>query len=216
MKFFKRENNHNSLQATQRIGAKAGMLLACGYASLLLAVAPSFCYSQDTTQFNSYYSRLLDARLEEYKVSQPPRVLNFIPSVGASSIIVDGRVRVAPSISFSLSQFIRDKREQYRIEAKIRSIKQSTELEREEDLREVQKLQSEVESIQRELEIKSELLELKEKIFQYDSIRYSKNEIDPDAFYNSKISIISERYQIELIRQRLEGVRREINRLLRL
>jgi len=216
MKFYERENNHNSLQATQRIGAKACMLLACGYASLLLAVAPSFCYAQDTLAFDNYYSRLLDARLEEYKVSQPPRFLNYIPSIGTSTVIVDGKVRIAPSLSFSLSQFIGDKRQQYTREAKIRSIKATTELEREEDLREVQKLMSEVESIEGELHIKGELLGLREKIFQYDSIRYSKNEIDPDAFYNSKIQIISERYQIELIRQRLEGVRREINRLLRL
>ena len=216
MKFYERENNHNSLQATQRIGAKACMLLACGYASLLLAVAPSFCYAQDTLAFDNYYSRLLDARLEEYKVSQPPRFLNFIPNVGTRAIVVDGRIRVVPTVSWSISQFISDKRKEYSIEAKVRSIEATTQLEKEDDLRKIEKQKRKLESYNRELQIKLELLGLKEKIFKYDSIRYSKNEIDPDAFYKSKIQIISERYQIELIRQRLEGVRGEINQLLKL
>jgi len=171
--------------------------------------------AQDSTNIELHYRMVLDARISEFQYSQPSRIMNFIPNIGTTTIVSNGQIKVAPSLSLSLSQFLRDSKEQKILNAKISSITKSVELEKKEDYNKIATLNKQINMVKEELKIKLDILTLKEKIHAYDSSRFANHQIDPDAFYRSKIDILTAQYELRLIYQKLSSLQFQIQNLYR-
>ncbi len=79
----------------------------------------------NTQSLYNFYKRKENNKVQAFKDSQLPVAYALIPGLGTSTIYNPNlnRLQVFPSISISLSQFIRTKREAKKAEARIQKIK---------------------------------------------------------------------------------------------
>jgi len=149
-----------------------------------------------TESLQHYYHIKLQADQHEYKAKQPPRWLNFLPTVGTRVVAFNDQIRAVPTVSISINQFISDKKEEYLKEAKLESISKKNEIQYHQDLNDAyidkEKIKQQMTSIKK----KQKLIELQRKIFSYDSIKYQKAEIVPDEFYRSKMTLIRQEFSL--------------------
>lgn len=111
--------------------------------------------------------------------------------MGVTSVFTDNGVRFGPYISLSSSQFITSKRAQYTIAAKISSISKSSKLNYSQDKLKASSISANIISKSNLINELTKQLTIRSKLFHYDSIQFVNNEINPDRFYQAKLSLMS-------------------------
>lgn len=149
-----------------------------------------------TQALQLYYHIKLTAEQTEFKAKQPPRWLNYLPSLGTTVIATNSGLRALPTLSISANRFITDKKDQYRIEAKIKSIERLNELQYHKDLNAAYLQKEQIKLKMTSIEKQQTLIKLQDKIFQYDSIKFVNAELDPDTFYRSKINLVRQQFSL--------------------
>lgn len=172
----------------------------------------------NSSQLYLYYQRVETSQIEELKENQISPTLSLLPGIGTSAIYNPNtdRVQIFPSVSFSISQFIQAKRSKKYLEAKTSRIRQLATDEFQGDLKQAQNLYRAIQQVKMEITLLKEKLLIHRKIHAYDSTQFINNEINPDNYYRSQLTLLSAKQNVILARQKLQTLISEYNQILKL
>ena len=163
--------------------------------------------SDDSIYFSlaRYHELMTKAEIAEFSEKQPPKILDYIPTFGIYAVPIDGKIKTAPRLSWSMSAILSRKRKNNLNEAKIMSINRKALIQMETDYQKCLALKRQIMTINEKLRHLKELESLDRKIYQYDSVKYLNQELNPDQFYDSKKKLMNSQYRILTELEKLES-----------
>lgn len=161
------------------------------FIALMLLISEIPSSSEIIASIEAAQKRRLIATLQEFEKSQAATWLRLVPSVGVQPVFANDGVRLAPSISISIGNFIGAAEAERMRRNKRRSIEMKIALETEAIIASALTIRREAAQKYRAWRRQAEKLKIERKLFTLDSLAFVNRELSPRQFYQAELRLIN-------------------------